>query len=460
MRTELPTSLDEAETPSIAQDTVQQELTPRETVTALDRYVIGQTAAKSAVAVALRNRWRRMRTPSPLREEIMPKNLILIGPTGCGKTEIARRIARLVGAPFIKVETSKFTEVGYVGRDVESIIRDLVEVAVGMQRKKRLEAVRERAVEAAEERLLDALLPTLATQEGSSGAARELYRERLRRGELDSRRVEVELRERTNMPELNVPGGIEQLDSSFREIFSQLLPQRKKRRQLTVAEARAALREEEGESMLDMDEIVRQALRQVEHDGVVFLDEMDKITTQRGAHHGPDISRAGVQRDLLPIVEGSVVQTRRGSVRTDHMLFIAAGTFQQSRPSDLMPELQGRFPIRVELEALKRADLVRILTEPQNALLRQYSALLKTEGVHLEFTPEAVETLAEFAEMLNVQSENIGARRLHTILERVLEEVSFAAPELRGQQIKITPAYIHERLDTLTQNQDLSRYIL
>jgi ATP-dependent HslUV protease ATP-binding subunit HslU len=442
-------------------------LTPREIVEALDRYIIGQHDAKRSVAIAMRNRWRRLQVPEALRDEIMPKNITMIGPTGVGKTEIARRMARLTGAPFIKVEASKFTEVGYVGRDVESIIRDLMEVGVAMVRKEQMEQVQDTARQHAEDRLLEILVPSVNPPPGSAHAAeqasstREKFRTKLRAGELDDRQVDVEVSERSGGPmiEFLPVSGMESMDINFKDMLSSLMPKTKKRRRMSVKEALEILQQEEAERLIDMDEVSRQAVQSVEQNGIVFLDEIDKIA---GRNHsaGPDVSREGVQRDLLPIVEGSTVNTKFGPVRTDHILFIAAGAFHVSKPSDMIPELQGRFPIRVELQSLSKEDFVRILTEPDNALTRQYVELLRTEGVTLEFSPEAVQELAAIAFRVNAQNENIGARRLHTILEKTLEEVSFEAPNLQGQTISITPEYIRRQLGSILADQDLSRYIL
>ena len=441
-------------------------LTPREIVAELDKYIIGQDDAKRAVAVALRNRWRRQQVPEDLRDEILPKNIIMIGPTGVGKTEIARRMARLVDAPFVKVEASKFTEVGYVGRDVESIIRDLTDVGVAMLRKQQEDAVREKAMANAEDRLLEILVPDVNPPGSSQGLeaqqpTREKFRRKLRDGELDERQVELEVQERSGGLGIDIlpMGGLEQMDQSMRDMLSAFMPKRSKKRRMPIPEAMEILVQEEADKLIDMDDVGRLAVQHVEQNGIVFLDEIDKIAG-RSTGSGPDISREGVQRDILPIVEGSTVSTKYGTVRTDHILFIAAGAFHVAKPSDLIPELQGRFPIRVELQSLTKADFVRILTEPQNALIRQYSALLATEGLALEFTPEAIEELAQVATDVNSQGENIGARRLHTILEKTLEEVSFEAPTLQGQTITITPDYIRRQLGSILADQDLSRYIL
>ena len=445
-----------------------ENLTPRKIVEALDKYIIGQHEAKRAVAIAMRNRWRRQQVPEELRDDILPKNIIMIGPTGVGKTEIARRMARLTGAPFVKVEASKFTEVGYVGRDVESIIRDLTEAGVALVRKSSMEKVQEKAREHAEDRLLEILVPSVNPPPGSANATeeasstREKFRAKLRNGDLDDREVEVEVSERSgggSMVEFFPLSGMEGMDFNIKDMLSNMMPKRSKPRKMKVSEALKVLQQEEAEDLLDMDEISRTAVLNVEQNGIVFLDEIDKIVG-RNQTTGPDVSREGVQRDLLPIVEGSTVNTKYGPVRTDHILFIAAGAFHVSKPSDMIPELQGRFPIRVELKALTQEEFVRILTEPRNALIRQYIELLATEGLTIEFTPEAIEELAQIAFTVNAQNENIGARRLHTILEKTLEEVSFEAPELNGQTISITPKYIRDQLDAILEDQDLSRFIL
>ncbi|HTZ84665.1 MAG TPA: ATP-dependent protease ATPase subunit HslU [Candidatus Acidoferrales bacterium] len=455
------------------------ELTPREIVAELDKHVIGQKDAKRAVAIALRNRTRRQKLSPELAEEIIPKNIIMIGPTGVGKTEIARRLAKLANSPFLKVEASKFTEVGYVGRDVESMVRDLVEIAIDNVREEKLEDVADKAELNAEERLLDILLPPSPPPRPDSSSAsggvvidggtalaesssrtREKLRQQLREGKLDERMVEIDVRER-NFPsfEILTNQGVEEMDVNIKDMLPNIFGQRTKKRKMKVNEAFEYLIQEEEQRLIDMDQVTRTAIDRVENSGIVFLDEIDKIAGREGGH-GPDVSREGVQRDILPIVEGTTVNTRYGMVRTDHILFIAAGAFHVSKPSDLIPELQGRFPIRVELQSLTMGDFVRILTEPKSSLVKQYTALLETEGVKLEFTPQALDEIAHFAFRVNESTENIGARRLHTIMERVLDELSFDAPEKKGQQITVDADYVRKMLTDIVKDQDLSRYIL
>jgi ATP-dependent HslUV protease ATP-binding subunit HslU len=434
------------------------EFTPREIVSELDRFVVGQADAKRAVAIALRNRWRRQRVPEDLREEVLPKNILMIGPTGVGKTEIARRLARLANAPFIKIEATKFTEVGYVGRDVEQIIRDLVETAITMQRDDSRDEVLARAEVAAEDRMLDALVG-----ENASKATRHTFRQRLRKGELADKPVEMEVTDTSNqsMPTLDIPGmpGGQMGMINLNEIFGKAMGGRTRRHKATVEEFWATLVEEESDKILDQEKIVRDAIETVEQNGIVFLDEVDKICRPSDRAYG-DVSREGVQRDLLPLIEGTTVATKHGSVKTDHILFIASGAFHTAKPSDLLPELQGRLPIRVELQALTTEDFRRILTEPENSLIRQYIALLATEDITLEFTDDAVETIATLAAEVNAGVENIGARRLHTVMERLLDDISFTATDRPGETIKIDGAYVEEQVAELASNADLSRFIL
>ncbi len=435
------------------------ELTPREIVAELDKYVVGQADAKKAVAIALRNRIRRQKLPPEMAEEVMPKNILMIGSTGVGKTEIARRLAKLSNAPFLKVEASKFTEVGYVGRDVESMIRDLVEISIDMVREERLNEVADKAEKQAEEVLLDLLFPPQPEPTDSADKTRDKMREKLRAGKLDDRIVELDVKERGPQLQIATNMGMDEMDSNIKDIFSNLFGNRTRRRKMRVDEALDYLIQEEEEKLIDMEQVTRIAVERVERSGMIFLDEIDKIAGREGGH-GPDVSREGVQRDILPIVEGTTVNTRYGFVRTDHILFIAAGAFHVSKPSDLIPELQGRFPIRVELQALTEKDFIRILKEPKNALIKQYIALLETEGIKLSFTDDALEELARLAARVNETAENIGARRLHTILEKVLEEISFAGPDLKKKTVKIDGEYVRKQLAAIVQDQDLSRYIL
>jgi ATP-dependent HslUV protease ATP-binding subunit HslU len=443
------------------------QLTPREIVAELDNHIIGQAEAKRAVAIALRNRWRRMQLPQLMRDEIMPKNILMIGPTGVGKTEIARRLAKLADAPFIKIEATKFTEVGYVGRDVESIIRDLTDMAIKMMREKEMVKVRALAEESAEERILDALLPkgqeNLADEGQDSvtgkNPTREVLRKKLRNGSLEDKEIEIEMSAMQVGVEIMAPPGMEEMTTQLQSMFQSLATDRKKMRKIRVSEARKILREEEATKLIDDEDLKARAIESVEQHGIVFLDEIDKIA-KRAEHGGADVSREGVQRDLLPLIEGSTVSTKYGMVQTDHILFIASGAFHYSKPTDLIPELQGRLPIRVELKALKTEDFVRILTEPTASLTEQYTALLSTEGVIVQFSPEGVRRIAEVAWHVNERTENIGARRLHTVIERLLEDASFEAIELAGQTIVIDAEYVDKYLLHLMEDDDLSRYIL
>jgi ATP-dependent HslUV protease ATP-binding subunit HslU len=446
-----------------------ENMTPRQIVAELDKFVVGQRLAKRAVAIALRNRWRRQQLPAELAEEIAPKNILMIGPTGVGKTEIARRLARLAKAPFLKVEASKFTEVGYVGRDVESMVRDLVEIAVGMVREEKRETVREAAAERAEERLLQLLVPPRPISsylrhdpdedEDELAQTREKFREKLKSGALDNRSVEIEVDEAAYPSlEMFTPQGVEEVGINIKEMLPGLFG-RKKKQQVRVAEAKEILLQQEAEKLIDRAQVAREARHRVEQGGMIFLDEIDKIAGREGGR-GPDVSREGVQRDLLPIVEGTTVSTKYGMLKTDHILFIAAGAFHVSKPSDLIPELQGRFPIRVELDPLTENDFVRILTEPETALTKQYSALLSTEGVSVEFTEDAVSELARLAVEVNSTTENIGARRLSTLMERLLDEVSFEAPDMAGVTVRVDGEYVRRALAGIVQDQDLSRYVL
>ena len=441
-------------------------LTPREIVSELDKYIVGQNMAKRAVGVALRNRWRRQKVSPDLRDEISPKNILMMGPTGVGKTEIARRLARLAQAPFVKVEASKFTEVGYVGRDVESMIRDLTEIAVNMVTEEETLSVNTRARELAEDKLIDLLVPTRLDAEGDVDEAKRKMSETKKKmrkllwdGKLDDREVEIEITARTLPIQVFSQAGVEEMDPGISEMIGSLMPKKSKVRKVKVPEAMDILTEEEARKLIDMDKVTQLALERTENSGIIFIDEIDKVAGKNGVS-GPDVSREGVQRDLLPIIEGSSVTTKHGMVRTDHILFIGAGAFHVSKPSDLIPELQGRFPIRVELEALTKDDFIRILTEPKNALIKQYTELMRTEDIKLEFTAEAVEKIAETAAEVNSSTENIGARRLHTVLEKLLDEISFNAPDMKEKKIVIDKSYVEEKIADIVKDRDLSRYIL
>ncbi len=447
---------------------MEKELTPKEIVAELDKFIIGQHAAKRAVAIALRNRYRRRKLPPELGDEIAPKNILMIGPTGVGKTEISRRLAKLTYSPFLKIEASKFTEVGYVGRDVESMIRDLVRISVDLLKSEKFEEIKEKAYKHVEEKILDILLPPIKrsadTDEENDQLkfqeTREKFRKKLRNGQLDDRMIEIEINEKTSSPlEIFSNSGMEDIGIQIQEIMPGLLGGKSKRRKVKIAEAQEYLLEDEQKKLIDMDQIARLAVERVEHSGIIFLDEVDKVAG-RESGHGPEVSREGVQRDLLPIIEGTTVNTRFGLVKTDHILFIGAGAFHVTRPSDLIPELQGRFPIRVELTSLDKKDFIKILTEPENALIRQYKALLETEGLHIDFTEDAIDEIADIAEKVNDDSENIGARRLHTVMEKVMEDISFEAPTLRKKKISIDRKYVHKQLKDIVEDQDLRRFIL
>lgn len=443
-------------------------ITPKKIVEELDKYIIGQHKAKKAVAIAMRNRWRRQRLSPELRDEVLPKNIIMIGPTGVGKTEIARRLSRLANAPFVKVEASKFTEVGYVGRDVESIIRDLTEISISMVKTEHVEKVQEKAKALAEERLLDLLLPQPKTLRGTGieeeerekrRETRERLRVQLREGKLDNRYVDIEVKEKMIPFGVVSNVGLEDLEINLKEMLGNFLPERTKRKKVKISEALSILQNEEANKLIDIDKVTKEAIERVEQTGIVFIDEIDKIAS-RGYSHGPDVSREGVQRDLLPIVEGTTVTTKHGPVKTEHILFIAAGAFHMSKPSDLIPELQGRFPIRVELDALGKEEFIKILTEPYNALIKQYTALLSTEDVTLDFTEDSIDEIASIAAHVNEKTENIGARRLHTVLEKLLEDISFEAPEKKNGKLVIDKKYVRDKLNEIVKDEDLSRYIL
>jgi len=438
-----------------------KELTPKEIVAELNRYIVGQERAKKAVAIAMRNRWRRQQLKEPIKEEIYPKNILMIGPTGVGKTEIARRLAKLSNSPFLKVEATKFTEVGYVGRDVESMIRDLTHIAVQMIKSEEEKKVLEKAKKIAEERLVDLLIPSSSSKVEYDPLTKEKFLKMLRDGALDERYVEIEIEpsQRTPAIEILAASGLEEIEMQLRDMLSTFLPFRTKKRRVKVKEALEILTKEEANKLIDMDKVIREAIHRTETSGIIFIDEIDKITS-RGEAHGPDVSREGVQRDLLPIVEGTTVNTRYGMVKTDYILFIGSGAFHIAKPSDLIPELQGRFPIRVELDPLTKEDFIRILTEPENAIIKQYQALLETEGVELEFTKEAIEELAQIAYEINQRMENIGARRLYTVVEKVLEDISFSAPDVAPTKIVITPEYVREKLENIISDEEIIKFIL
>lgn len=444
------------------------DLTPRKIVEELDNYIIGQNKAKKAVAIAMRNRWRRQRLSPELKDEVLPKNIIMIGPTGVGKTEIARRLSRLANAPFVKVEASKFTEVGYVGRDVESMVRDLTEISISMVKAEHIGKIQEKAKTLAEERLLDLLLPPPRTTKGAGPEeeerekhkdTRERLRAQLRAGKLDNRYVDIEVKEKVVPFGVVSNVGLEELEINLKEMLGSFMPEKSKRRKVKVPEALNIIMQEEANKLIDIEKVTKEAIERAEQSGIVFVDEIDKIAS-RGHAHGPDISREGVQRDLLPIVEGTTVSTKHGPVKTEHVLFIAAGAFHMSKPSDLIPELQGRFPIRVELDHLGKAEFIRILTEPYNALIKQYTALLATEEVALDFTEDSIEEIADIAAYVNEKTENIGARRLHTVLEKLLEDISFEAPEKKNCKLVIDEKYVKDKLSEIVKDEDLSRYIL